>query len=216
MDFLEYIKKTLALYTGKVDEAYNYVESNVSWQVAFLIAWGFSVISGIVGMIYSITSLAYPGMGNTATFGLSVPIIVGSYILGMLIITPILFFLGPAVLHLLFKIFGGQAAYIDTLKHWLAASIFIIILNTGIILIQLAFSFVPVLNMATSIIGQLLSIIVLIWSTVILTLLFARVHKISYLKSFLGLIIPLLLIFVLSIIIFLLAIIGGAAAMTAM
>ena len=146
-------------------KAFKYVDKKVSWKDALILITLLSIIEGVL--------------------------VIGAYGFGSIIGTPLVIFLFGGLLFLFLKLFGGKGDYLGTIKFISSIGMVSVLFSVIMIVIQRTFS-LPVDDLLTS---ELLPFIVGVW--VFVTLIYAQsyLHKISKLRTFFAMFLPLTILF---------------------
>ncbi len=187
MNIIEYLKQSVAPYFGEYDESHKYISKKVSWKEVFLLFVVFSIVGTIIGEVIN-PNPSYPLFIND-------PLLVFSIILGITIMMPITVLFSVSIQHLFLKLMGGKAKFIETLKFSNSISFFPLIVFTVIGLIP----YLLIDNeMISSIIGifiLIVALIFMIWTLIVSAKMFSKVHKISFKKAIIAMILPILILF---------------------
>lgn len=191
MNTINYIKSSLRLYFDKKVDSYKYIDKKVSWVEGFFTFLVLSLISYLssylVENLYGFNQFV---LGNYLTY---------IVFFAFMIFLPILILVSYFILHLIFRMFGGQADFKDTLKFGVSTNIFpsLVFMFLGIVP---AFLFEGFMNVVFVGLFLLISLLLMVWSLLVTARVYSKVHKISFAKSIIALLIPLIAVIVLPLI----------------
>ncbi|GHO95058.1 hypothetical protein KSF_051060 [Reticulibacter mediterranei] len=156
-------------------------QGKASWDIVWVQLAIFTVISVIANLvIFNVTMFSYPGM-NTLPQGVQIMrSFSGVFPLSYIILTPLSFFIGTGIYHLIAKAFGGQGTF---LAYCYSYMLFYVPLGV----VSLVLSMIPFL--------KYLGFAVSIYEIVLLVFMTMAVHRLSGGKATLAvLILPIALI----------------------
>lgn len=197
MDLMNYITESCKIYWDFGDsEEKNFVKKFEKTSIMdgvlaiFVVNLIFTLISGLSYFLFMFADL-----GEEMIWGL-----IG--ILGSIFIMPLLIIFGFLIIHLFFMMFKAEGDLQDTLKFGLAMSVFPVILNgiLGIFPIEAFGENFMLIAIFGGLIG-ILSLVVMIWTLVIETKIYSIVHKLSFGKTLLCLLLPIIAFILLALIV---------------
>ncbi len=195
IEFMENASK-LFLFDKK---ALKNIEKNVSWKTAY---FSLLIISSISFMISFSMSLLQEGVITSFS---TIFIFLGA--LFSIVFSAVSIFISSGLVHLLLKIVGGKAKYLDTLKIY--ASVATISSALSLIVVLLSFGIPSSETLMVAIVSFIIAMIstsIALWALIASIISLARLHNIPYIKSIIALIvIPLLFIIIIVILIVLIA-----------
>lgn len=199
---IEFFKNAFRLYIFD-NKAIKNIDKNISWTTPFFVMWVLTVL--IMALSFAIEMIAGTVPTQEAAIG-------GPILLFLIIILyPIMIFISTGILHLLLKIVGGKAKFLDSFKFYLSIGIASSLVS---IITFLPLSYLSKVTGSAGVIFALLSAIIStaigIWALITHVVVLARVHKISYLRCVVALIvIPIVIFLILLAILVILGILIG-------
>lgn len=156
-------------------------QGKASWDIVWVQLAIFTVISVIANLvIFNVTMQAYPGMNASPQSVQIMRSFAGVFPLSYIILTPLGFFIGTGIYHLIAKAFGGQGTF---LAYCYSYMLFYVPLG----IVSLILSMVPFLNYLSFVVG--------IYEIVLLVFMTMAVHRLSGGKATLAvLILPIALV----------------------
>ena len=197
MCILETIKNSFLLYVN-CDKAYKSIEK-INWVLPFWILIGINLLGSVIAFF---SNLFFGFNGGEAITYLFI-------FLGILIFFPILYFIAYGIYYTVLKLIGGKGNFLDTVKF--GASLGIPPTLVGIFFNFISeksfeggdFSTLQILVLVLVTILSLALFILIIWSIIISILVYAKLHKISTLRSFFAFVINVFIWVILALIVFL-------------
>ena len=193
MDVIEYVNKSFGLYFGD-KESYSYIDKNTTWQNAFFVSVGFSFFVSLIAIFVEYTYTTNPNFLIENFISL---------LIATAILLPITIFIMYGLIYFILKLFGGKADYFNTLRFGVSISMFTTLLIGLFNMIPSRF-FSTELNYTLDLIYVVIILAMVIWTYVVFVKVYSRLHELSEGRTAVALLIPLLIMFVLALIIFLL------------
>jgi len=179
MDIISHISNSLALFFDR-DKGFKQIAKKSDLGVAIISLF-------LVYLIAEIFTVAFNGTADNLLIGVLTAVI------GSLIGTLFLGFVGYGIVHLLLKMFGGKAQYLDTVKFGLSLGIL-----GGVL--QILGSFIPMNLLDNNMVAiPLLGLILAfgIWVLIVSAAVFSKAHKITKTRALLALLIPMIVVLLL-------------------
>lgn len=157
-------------------------QGKASWDIVWVQLAIFTVISVVASfVILNVTMFAYPGMSSLPPQSMQMMrSFSGAFPLSYIILTPLGFFIGTGIYHLIAKAFGGQGTFLAYCYSYL-------LFHVPLGIVSLILSMVPFLNYLSFAVG--------IYEFVLLIFMTMAVHRLSGGKATLAvLILPIVLI----------------------
>lgn len=193
MKAIKYIKNCFGLYFTNKD-SYDYIDSKITWQKAF-------VYSIIFSFIMSTIMILVESISNTES-NFFVKNLVG-LILTSVLYLPIVMIIIQGVIFFMLKFFNGDADFFDTLKFGLSLLNF---LTFVIVIMVLILTKIPQNIFILNLFIYLFLILVPIWGIIVFVKVFSKLHSISKLKTTLALFMPILIMIGVALLIFIIMI----------
>ncbi len=197
MVLLQYIQKSFGFYTKQSNESYEYVENKIDWSYAFIVSYVLGLIASIITL--SIDSILNPNY--QAIFGVAtIPIT----LIFTAILIPIFVFISYGIIYGFFKLVGGEAGFLDTMKFGMAISLLPALIN--IVLNPLSYlKYViksPTLLIAIAVIMIIVGLALFVFILMVSIKTFSKLHNLTTLRTIVALIaLPLVVILLIGIMI---------------
>lgn len=185
MEIINYFKSCFNLFLFK-DEAFKYIQKKVKWQEAFWVTFVIVIISSLfdfgMGIYFETDSLSIIELILTIALGIGV------------------MFLFFYIAHLLFRLIGGKANFVDFFKIALSVHLGQTIISILLMVIfGIIFGIVYAINLRDLLVifGLLvvfLLIGVLVWEIGVAVKYYALTYKISQIKALFIVLIPIILV----------------------
>jgi hypothetical protein len=156
-------------------------QGKASWDIVWVQLAFFTVISVLASfVVFNVTMFAYPGMAESPQNVQVIRSVAGVFPLSYIILTPLSFFIGTGIYHLIAKAFGGQGTF---LAYCYSYMLFYVPLG----IVSLILSMIPFVNYLGFAVG--------IYEIVLMVFMTMAVHRLSGGKATLAvLILPIALI----------------------
>ncbi|MFW5704577.1 MAG: Yip1 family protein, partial [Nanoarchaeota archaeon] len=181
MDVSEYILNSIKLYFNPSEavEQLKKATPGMAFLVNYVIAIILATIVGFINL--GNPDIATLGFGNFYVFIQVLMTLVG-FPLGVLIVS--------GILHLFLMMFGAKGKFTVTFKYFLSLYLFSAVIGGILNILLLALSQnIAVANVLVGIVIVLISFALWIWYAVISVITYAKAHNISYVRSFLAVIV---------------------------